>query len=405
MIWRNPWAWLGLLTIAVPIVIHLLSRRTARVQQFPTLRFLPQSRSTVATRLRLHERLLLCVRILVLAAATAALAQPYFLTERRQGQRAAAAARIVVVDTSLSMRRATAAGVPAVDVARDSARAYTQDAGFIVETVSPAHAVAGAAAWLATQTGPRELVIFSDFQAGTITRHDLQALPPGTGVQLRKVGIAGASDAFLVTKASGTSETIAEVAHGADASVATWRTRAFAAPKAPALHVRAADAEQSLADAMLDAAVSAGAPFHGDTTRNVTILFADVDAEPSDPADRPWMSVVIARLADPALLAARRDTADGREHLLLYTDVQPGTIAAARFVSSVLHALDASPPPAELEPGFIPADTLADWSRAAEPVHGSADDASDGRWFWLAVIALLAVETWLRRRRVHAQTA
>src|SRR5215831_414296 len=103
MIWQNPWAWLGLAAIAVPILVHLLARRQAVRVLFPTLRFLPVSPITAVRRHRLTDLPLLAVRIGVLAAAVAALAQPYVATASRTDRAGAQLARAIVIDTSASM--------------------------------------------------------------------------------------------------------------------------------------------------------------------------------------------------------------------------------------------------------------------------------------------------------------
>src|SRR5687768_7886986 len=114
MIWQNPWAWVGLLVLGVPVLIHLLGRRSARVQPFPTLRFLQTSSLLAIRRTRLSDRVLLAVRIGILAAAVAALAQPRLLTASRERNLGRALARAIVLDTSASMERATPNGEPAL---------------------------------------------------------------------------------------------------------------------------------------------------------------------------------------------------------------------------------------------------------------------------------------------------
>jgi len=94
VIWQQPWAWLGALTIALPIVIHLLGRRRPRPIQFPTLRFIGVSKVAPARRHRLNDIPLLIARIAILLAATAALAQPWLRTiERRAVANARGASR------------------------------------------------------------------------------------------------------------------------------------------------------------------------------------------------------------------------------------------------------------------------------------------------------------------------
>src|SRR5438045_2307304 len=66
----------GLAGILVPVAIHLIGRRRARVVRFAALDFLMSSKRKVARRLQLRERLLFVVRALVCLAIPLALAKP-----------------------------------------------------------------------------------------------------------------------------------------------------------------------------------------------------------------------------------------------------------------------------------------------------------------------------------------
>ena len=100
MTWLNPWAWIGLAAIAVPVLVHLLARRPVRPVLFPTLRFFGPLRTLLARRDRLTDLALLAVRAGIVAFAVAALAQPYVITGRRAQDLAGTIARAVVVDAS-----------------------------------------------------------------------------------------------------------------------------------------------------------------------------------------------------------------------------------------------------------------------------------------------------------------
>src|SRR5687768_15661723 len=128
MSWGNPWAWLGLFALAVPTLIHLLARRTARIQRFPTLRFLQTSRLLPRRNTRLTDVPLLLVRLGIITAAVAALARPFLLSGGRQQSLERQLARVILVDTSASMSRTTAAGTTAVDAARTTARQLATEA-------------------------------------------------------------------------------------------------------------------------------------------------------------------------------------------------------------------------------------------------------------------------------------
>ena len=64
------------LSLAVPVIIHLVHRRKAKRVLFSTLRFLRMVDRRVARRQKLKELLLLAVRLLLLAALIGALYRP-----------------------------------------------------------------------------------------------------------------------------------------------------------------------------------------------------------------------------------------------------------------------------------------------------------------------------------------
>ena len=68
---------LGAAGLLIPVIIHLIGRRRARVVRFAALDFLIGSRRKTAKRLRLRELLLLIVRALICLAIPVALAKPF----------------------------------------------------------------------------------------------------------------------------------------------------------------------------------------------------------------------------------------------------------------------------------------------------------------------------------------
>ncbi len=94
----------GVIGLAVPIAIHLIGRRRARVVRFAALDFLLATKRRTARRLRLRERLLLLVRALACAVVALALAKPYTSCERKGPQvtRGPQAAVLVVDDSFAS---------------------------------------------------------------------------------------------------------------------------------------------------------------------------------------------------------------------------------------------------------------------------------------------------------------
>ncbi len=93
----------GILAIIVPIAIHLIGRRRARIVKFAALDFLMQTKRKTARRLRIRERLLLLTRALVCLAIAIALAKPFTSCERKgpmvtRGPQAA----VLVIDDSFA---------------------------------------------------------------------------------------------------------------------------------------------------------------------------------------------------------------------------------------------------------------------------------------------------------------
>jgi hypothetical protein len=72
----TPLMLVGLAGVLVPVAIHLIGRRRARVVRFAALEFLMSSRRKTARRLQLRERLLFVIRALVCLAIPLALAKP-----------------------------------------------------------------------------------------------------------------------------------------------------------------------------------------------------------------------------------------------------------------------------------------------------------------------------------------
>lgn len=100
-----PWYVVFVLLGALPILIHLMGRRRARVRPLPTLLLLYASHRRVAQRTQLRHLLLLLLRILMLLAVPLCLAKPYFETASDlPTQISAAQSAVLIIDDSLSMR-------------------------------------------------------------------------------------------------------------------------------------------------------------------------------------------------------------------------------------------------------------------------------------------------------------
>src|SRR5436190_21038757 len=93
----NPAFLWALPAAAIPIVIHLLSRRRLPEVSFPTTQFLRQLEPREIRRLRLREILLLILRTLAMLLLVCAFARPS-IQPRDAAARAAAAVALVLDD-------------------------------------------------------------------------------------------------------------------------------------------------------------------------------------------------------------------------------------------------------------------------------------------------------------------
>lgn len=101
----NPAMAIGALAIAIPIAIHLLTRRTPVLITFPTLRFLYKAHANQSRLFRIRHYLLLFIRTLIILLVLFAFLRPVLSKGTLAATKApeGGAAAIVIVDTSLSM--------------------------------------------------------------------------------------------------------------------------------------------------------------------------------------------------------------------------------------------------------------------------------------------------------------
>jgi hypothetical protein len=421
MTWHNPWVWLGTLLVAVPVLIHMLARSSARRQRFPTLRFFDDARIAAVRRSRITDVPLLLVRAAVIVAAVAALAQPYIHTAERRARLSQQVTRIIVVDTSTSMLRATADGRSALAAARAEAAALADAAATIVETAAPGAVLHGAGAALAARSGVREVVVLSDFQTGAVDSLDVASVPAGTGVRLHRIAVDDAPRAARELRSGAYAVSV----HDDDGFV--WRRRRLPDDSiTPAITVLAGAAERAVADAALAAGL-ADAPAAAHGRRAVVLLPAAEDRAAvlaaARPLDEPWMAdAFVAIRGDAALRAAADRVVPGGGRDEAAGDLQPMTDATgalllvvpdgadglviATLVAAAARALAGPPRVRELESAVLPDSVLTQWQRPAVADAAGADaGGSDGRWLWLLALVLLGVETLLRRRTARIGAA
>jgi len=403
MTWLAPWAWIGLVAVAAPVLVHWLARHQAERLRFPTLQFLVSTSPVSVRRHRLRDLPLLLVRVAIVVAAVAALAQPVWV---RPGAPAARPARAVVLDTSASMQRALGDGRVGAVVAREVADALAGDAGESADAASPAivvpadrvsDGVAQAAAWLATQDGPREVVVVSDFQVGALVASDLEVVPADAGVRMVPIAVGGP-----VTAAPAPVRGRLRVLAGAEDAAAVA-------------------ASEAAARATLEK--TSGVFFDEKDTRRlfqVVLVFPsapDRDAlrASSQPIDTPglfdWVADIRrefrrvtggAEKTSGVFFAKKTPDVFSETGLVVFADDEPGSLDAAALMAAILSASDAPVlPVAEREPDTLAPSTLESWQRQSPvSIPGRSSGRSDGRWFWALALVLFGVEAWMRRRPV-----
>lgn len=407
MIFLNPAALFALAAAAAPILIHILIRRRAERFPFPTLRFLQPTRLAAIRRHLLEDVTLLAVRIALLAAAAAALAGPLLITAARRQAWDRRIVRETVTD---------AAGASLADGIR---RAVAK-----LETAPPAR---------------REIVVSSAFPIGSIAQADVAAIPPEIGVRFERTGSLPPTRTAPAGRLLTSGGVLArEVTLAGDRT--SVRDTAVSDAGAWPIDVVASKPDQPAVDAAI-AAVRSQRVWAAPHGRRARLLVTDV-AQPFRAAigdaaamTQPWMARAVARIAGDgdlhaagsrvsAGLAGAAFSAAPWQTLTVAADGRPLAIAAGSadglVVASAAPAADIVTPlllraianaiadvpdlqPAEVLP--IADAVLQRWSRPAPPLTTpriETVDRDDRRWLWLAVLGLLALETWMRRSRPAA---
>lgn len=445
MTWAAPWALAGLALLAVPTAIHLLGLGRASVRRFPSLRFIAASRLLPSRRTRIHDPLLLLVRLLAIAAAALALARPV-PSAPAAVREAAGAARVVVVDTGAGMQRGGAAAADAARLADSVAR----EGAPVIRTADPAGMLAGAAAWLATRPGAGEIVVISDFGRGKLDSADLTHVPADVRLRLVRAGGAPRGDARatdeLGTRFVQAGREVLVSARVTDGRTdATWTVGAPARPPGATVVVSGA-ADPSVAHAVERAADLLAVPYpdgQGSSVAapaapaspatspvrsadTIAVVFGRREIRDSllhvaGPLDDPWQGDVVARLAQGwrapvdggPLPVAAAIPVNGRTRLTVFADSAADAAAAAALVAAVRRAAIGAPSIAGLDPQPATDSALARLQAFADSRTATARPASAGsdavrprtpadspagaRSLWAMALGLLGVEALVRR--------
>jgi len=395
MRWLVPAAAWGLAFVAVPVLIHLLVKQQSRRLFFPTLRFLHSTPVSALRRRSISEWLLLSVRLLTVAAAAGALAGPVIITPARRAAWNQRVARAVVTVTP-SIRGAVPAGAPAVAELARQEQASAAFSTVIASSATLADGLRDAAMWLDRQPpAAREIVVIGDIRRDTFTMRDVQAIPAFAGLRFTPTPALTAPGpmAWQAVAAGPDRRTSAfdlQVIPAAVTTSAVYTTSDRSI--ADLVHVEAAPSDQRRAEAVLAAVLAEGIVLPSQERRPLTVVFdgAQEPDELTQPPSQLWMRQALEQLPDlrggerRGALVVRAGVAAADPHAVSI---------AARIVRTVLRSPDA------IEPmPMAPAD-LAAWTRTpgVPPDSIRPTDEGDRRWLWGAVLALLGIETVLRR--------
>jgi hypothetical protein len=224
MSFLSPLALVGLTLVALPVIVHLLTRRRAGRLDFPTLRFLRETPSFRLHPRSLRQPLLLALRALALVLLVLGLARP-LLAPRARAQRM----RLILMDASLSMRaqnRAAAskaearavinalapderAAIVSISTEALTLAAATNERALLLAAVEKYQPGSGpvdfnkgfavAAALLEREaTGAAEVDLISDFQQSNLAELTAQLSPLNARITPHAVGASLERNAFLL---------------------------------------------------------------------------------------------------------------------------------------------------------------------------------------------------------------
>jgi len=219
-----PLFFVGLAALAVPVLIHLIQREKKQIQHFPSLMFIRRVPYKSVQRRRIHNWLLLMVRLAALLLIVLAFARPFFRrTDAATAPGVGAREVVVLLDQSYSMAygdrwdRARAAARDALNALGPSDRGsvvlFSSNAEIAIRSTSERNRLlaavpAGAPSAGATRYAPalkvagsilaesplprKEAILISDFQRGGWRGEEGSRLP--LGATLTPVSVGGPAD-------------------------------------------------------------------------------------------------------------------------------------------------------------------------------------------------------------------
>jgi len=165
----NTALWPLLAAVALPILIHLLTKKKLKVVPFSTLAFLKQMQRDQIRRLKLRQLLLLLLRMLIIAMLVLAFMRPTLQSGGSLLAKRATATLAIIIDNSLSMS-AVDDGATLMQRARRQAQALATlvqpgDEAYLISAGSPAKIIGGP--YRSTETLAQELTEMPQQWSGT----------------------------------------------------------------------------------------------------------------------------------------------------------------------------------------------------------------------------------------------
>ncbi len=446
MQWLSPWAWSGLVLIAVPIAVHMFSRRPPRVVAFPSLRFLRPTALQPTQRARISDLALLVIRVAIVAAAVAALSQPVWNGTARHARAGSIA---VVIDTTLSAMIPEDSSIISVQAGDSSSgvvdatssgfiTAGRSDTLFIVTRAQGLEAAIGEAAnWLHTQPAPRTLSIRSRFPRSAVDSLTFMAVPEDVTLNLisrtAHAGTPGYASHSGITTVRDTLHWVTSLdpTHAAVVVTAVYEQGGAVVQWLPALANVSNAEDTGVTQPRLYTAVASAVPVLDSVTTDAAQAVMRLTTLAEDPTLRALALGEI--ISEPALSASPSDSVDHAWTLPLLFDSRGRTAAVGGLVRGqpiVISHLPERPSlaiatllalsdnvmmrahrrPEGIDTSRIDAATLARWqSLPSAPSIGIGLDgdvqstATDARWLWLVALLLLGLEWILRRSMAGGQ--
>ena len=98
-----PLFFVALAALAIPVLVHLIQREKKQIQRFPSLMFVQRVPYKSTQRRRIHNWLLLMVRLAALALIVLAFSRPFFTREDPPLPGTGAREVVILLDQSYSM--------------------------------------------------------------------------------------------------------------------------------------------------------------------------------------------------------------------------------------------------------------------------------------------------------------